>query len=73
VLVVDAPEATQLARVLARSRLTEDEVRAIIRTQAAREARLAAADDVIDNSGPLDALRNQVAALHQKYLQFSKS
>jgi dephospho-CoA kinase len=73
VLVVDAPEATQLARVRARSRLTEDEVRAIIRTQAAREARLAAADDIIDNSGPLDALRNQVAALHQKYLQFSKS
>jgi dephospho-CoA kinase len=73
VLVVDAPEATQLARVRARSRLPEDEVRAIIRTQAAREARLAAADDVIDNSGPLDALRNQVAALHQKYLQFSKS
>jgi dephospho-CoA kinase len=71
VLVVDAPEATQLTRVRARSRLPEDEVRAIIRTQATREARLAAADDVIDNAGPLDALRNQVAALHQKYLQFA--
>ena len=72
VLVVDAPEQAQLARVRARSGLAEDEVRAIVRTQAAREARLAAADDVIDNAGPLDALRNQVAALHQKYLQFAK-
>ena len=72
VLVVDAPEASQLARVRARSRLPEDEVRAIIRTQAAREVRLAAADDVIDNAGPLDALRNQVAVLHQKYLQFAR-
>lgn len=72
VLVVDAPEATQLARVRARSHLPEDEARAIIRTQAAREARLAAADDVIDNAGPLDALRNQVAVLHQKYLQFAR-
>jgi dephospho-CoA kinase len=72
VLVVDAPEAIQLARVRARSHLPEDEVRAIIRSQAPREARLAAADDVIDNAGPLDVLRNQVAALHQKYLQFAK-
>jgi dephospho-CoA kinase len=72
VLVVDAPEAAQLARVRARSGLAEDEVRAIVRTQAARQARLAAADDVIDNTGPIEALRNQVAALHQKYLQFAK-
>jgi len=72
VLVVDAPEDVQVARVRARSHLPEDEVRAIIRTQAAREARLASADDVIDNAGSLDALRNQVAALHQKYLQFTR-
>jgi dephospho-CoA kinase len=39
--------------------------------QAPRAARLAAADDVIDNGGARDALRKQVAALHQKYLQFA--
>jgi dephospho-CoA kinase len=72
VLVVDLPEAMQVARVRERSGLAEDEVRAIIRTQAQRQARLAAADDVIDNAGPLEALRNQVGALHQKYLQFAK-
>jgi len=71
VLVIDAPEAAQLARVRARSGLAEEEVRAIMRGQATREARLAAADDVIDNAGSLDALRKQIAALHQKYLQFA--
>ena len=71
VLVIDAPEEIQVARVRERSRLSEDEVRAIMRTQVPRAARLAAADDVIDNGGSRDALRNQVAALHQKYLQFA--
>jgi len=70
--VVDAPEDTQVARVRSRSGLSEDEVRAIMRTQVARAERLAAADDVLDNGGSRDALRNQVAALHQKYLQFAK-
>ena len=72
VLVVDAPEETQVARVRERSRLPEEAVRAIMRTQVSRAERLAAADDVIDNAGSRDALRNQVAALHQKYLQFAK-
>jgi len=71
VLVVDCPEDTQVERVRARSGLSVDEVRAIMRSQASRAERLAAADDVIDNSGPHDALRKQVAALHQKYLQFA--
>ncbi len=72
VLVVDCPEELQVARVRARSGLSENEVRAIVRTQASRAERLAAADDVIDNGGDLDALRKQVAALHQKYLQCRK-
>ena len=72
VLVVDAPEQTQVARVRSRSGLSEDEVRAIMRTQVPRARRLAAADEVLDNGGSRDALRTQVAALHQKYLQFAR-
>ena len=72
VLVVDAPEETQAARVHARSGLSEDEVRRIMQTQVPRAERLAAADDVIDNGGSRDALRKQVAVLHQKYLQFAR-
>lgn len=73
VLVVDAPEDVRVARVQARSGLSIDEVRAIIRSQAPSAARLAAADDVVENGGTRDALRKQVAALHQKYLQFAGS
>ena len=73
VLVVDAPEETQVERVRARSGLSSDEVRSIMRTQVSRAERLAAADDVIDNGGTRDALRKQVGALHQKYLQFAQT
>ena len=62
VLVVDCAEATQVARVVARSGLQPDEVRAIIAAQASRALRLAAADLVICNEGlPWEALRQEVA------------
>jgi dephospho-CoA kinase len=69
VLVVDSPEEAQVARVRERG-LTEDAARSIMKSQVSRAERLAAADDVIDNAGTLEALRKQVGALHQKYLQF---
>ncbi len=71
VLVIDAPQETQVRRVAARSLLSEAEVRAIIRAQASRAERLAAADDVIDNAGTLDALRKQVCTLHARYLNMA--
>ena len=73
VLVVDAPDEQRIARVRARSRLAEAEVRAIMSSQASRAERLAAADDVIDNSGTLEALRRQVAALHARYAGFGRN
>lgn len=73
VLVIDSPEELQVERVRARSGLSAEEVRAIVASQASRAARLAAADDVIENRGTIDALRKQVAAFHQKYLQYSKA
>ena len=73
ILVVDCDEATQVARVIARSGMTEPEVRAIIAAQAARELRLAAADDVVDNSGAPETLPPMVEKLHQAYLQSALS
>lgn len=70
VLVVDAAEPTQIARVRPRG-LPEDEICAIIRSQAPRAERLAAADDVLDNEGTLDALRKQVSGLHARYLEMA--
>ena len=72
VLVVDCPEASQVERVMRRSRLSETEVRAILASQATREQRLAAADDVIDNSGAPAALEGQVSRLHEKYLTLAR-
>jgi dephospho-CoA kinase len=72
VLVVDCPEDVQVRRVVERSAITEDEVRRVMAAQASRAERLAAADDVIDNSGPLDALRDRVEALHREYLALAR-
>ena len=68
IAVVDCPPATQVARVMTRSKLPEAQVRAIMAAQASREQRLAAADDVIDNARLPEALRPQVERLHRKYL-----
>jgi len=68
VLVVDCPEALQVARVRQRSGLAKAEIRRIIASQIQRESRLAAADDVIDNSGSIAAMQQQVRQLHERYL-----
>ena len=67
VLVVDCPEEEQIRRVVARSAITEDQVRAIMATQLSRPQRLARADDIIDNAGPRDGLAPQVARLDTLY------
>ena len=51
VLVIDCSEATQVERVVSRSGLSPEAVRAIIAAQAPRALRLAAADVVICNEG----------------------
>jgi len=73
VLVVDCPETLQVARVRQRSMLPESQVKRIIASQIERERRLAAADDVIDNSGDLAALHKQVRALHERYLALASA
>ncbi|MDP9898574.1 dephospho-CoA kinase [Variovorax ginsengisoli] len=64
VLVVDATEATQLRRVMARSGWSADAVRAVMAQQAPRNARRAAADAVIFNENlSLDELSTEVDSL----------
>jgi dephospho-CoA kinase len=55
VAVVDLPRELQLARAIARDRMAPSLAEAMIDAQASREERVAAADDVIDNSGTPDA------------------
>ncbi|QUP52794.1 dephospho-CoA kinase [Ralstonia syzygii] len=67
ILVVDCPVQTQIARVVARNGLPRTQIEAIIARQATREARLAAADDVIDNGGTLADLLPQIDRLDLAY------
>jgi len=73
VLVVDCPEDEQIRRVMARNGLSATEVRAIMATQSTRSARLAAADDVVDNAGSPAAIAPQVAALDRRYRALAAS
>lgn len=71
VLVVDCPVATQLQRLTSRDGITPEQARAMIAAQADRATRLAAADDVVDNGGDVQATRRQVEALHARYLELA--
>ncbi|EIF29599.1 dephospho-CoA kinase [Burkholderia sp. Ch1-1] len=72
VLTVDCSMETQISRVMSRNNFSRAQVLAIIARQATREARLAAADDVIDNDNvSLEALRAQVDAQHRVYLSLA--
>jgi len=70
ILVVDCPVDTQIERVIRRNGFTRDQVLAIIARQATREARLAAADDVVvnDSAATLETLQREVDALHVRYV-----
>lgn len=71
VCVVDLPREVQLARAIARDRMTPSLAEAMLDAQATREQRLAVADDVIDNSGARDALGVQVTTLDRLYRELS--
>jgi len=68
VLVVDAPEALQLARLMQRDGIDATLAGQMIAAQASREARLALADDVVANDGLPEALQAHVERLHAMYM-----
>lgn len=68
ILVVDAPEVLQRQRVRERDKLSSDaEIAAILHSQASRQQRLMAADDIIVNDADREKLRQQVLMLHRRY------
>jgi len=62
-VVVDVPVETAVERLVASRGMTEDDARARIANQVSRDERLAIATHVIENSGDLSALSQQVNAL----------
>ena len=71
VLVVDVSRETQIQRTMARDNVARSHAENILAAQATREARLAVADDVINNDGAPDTIASDVARLHAQYLQYA--
>jgi dephospho-CoA kinase len=71
VLVIDVPENIQRRRLQTRDGLSEAEIDVALRNQSTRAARLAAANDIIDNRSDVTALRRQIEHYHQKYLSLA--
>jgi len=67
ILVVDLDEAMQLARLMERDGSSDSQARAMLAAQASRAERLARADDILDNSGTVEQLRQNVDRLHERY------
>ncbi|WP_435769246.1 dephospho-CoA kinase [Nocardioides sp. SYSU DS0651] len=64
VIVVDVPQETQVERMLRDRGWSEQDARARIAAQAGREQRRSVATYVIDNTGTLDDLRDEVGAVY---------
>lgn len=75
VLVVDCTRETQVRRVMARSGLVKEQINAIIAAQTSREARLAAADDVVfnDEKKSFAEIGCEVRTLDRLYRQLASS
>src|SRR5688572_19502304 len=73
ILVVDADEEQQTARVMERNGFEVDAVRAIMAAQVSRAERLRHADDIVRNSADLASLRADTVALHRKYVALARA
>jgi dephospho-CoA kinase len=72
ILVIDVDDSTRMRRLLERDGSSLDQARAILASQASRESRLAAADDVLVNDGTVTDLRQAVDRQHARYLSLVK-
>lgn len=73
VLVIDCNEQLQRTRTLSRDNRCIEDIEAIMEAQVSRQQRLSYADDVIENSGDITSLENQVEQCHQEYLKLASN
>ncbi|MEZ5484187.1 MAG: dephospho-CoA kinase [Lysobacteraceae bacterium] len=67
VLMVDVPEAVQIGRLTRRDGIDEPAARRMLEAQSTRQQRLALADDVVVNDGPISALDSAARRLAAHY------
>ncbi len=72
ILVVDCPLELQIERIQKRDGTSLALIQKMIQSQVDRNTRLKKADDVIENMGDKDALKNKILALHHYYTKLSK-
>jgi dephospho-CoA kinase len=68
ILVIDCDTKTQIKRVKQRSQLPESEIINIIKAQTSRKNQLTQANDVIENNGNVEKLREKILLIHKKYI-----
>lgn len=73
ILVIDCDVDTQISRTSKRDKQTNNAIKNIINKQATREQRLSIADDVIQNNGSLESLRDAIFKTHKKYIELIKN
>lgn len=67
--LIVCPKEQELARLMARNELSEDEARARVQAQPSVERRLPLVDEVIDNGGSLAQTRSQVESAFQRFCE----
>ena len=72
VVVVDVADEERVRRLVGSRGMPEDDARARIANQASRDERLAVADVVVDNNGPLEDLVPQVDRLWRRLAEFDE-
>ena len=72
VVVVDCEQSQQITRAESRDNVSGEQIKSIMASQCSRQERLAAAQDVVDNSADVAHLQQQVDQLHRHYLDLSQ-
>ncbi|MFY9179585.1 MAG: dephospho-CoA kinase [Venatoribacter sp.] len=67
-LLIDVAEDVQLSRAASRDANSLEQIKRIMAVQMPRLKRQSFADDIVDNSGSLENLYQQLQTLHQRYL-----
>lgn len=68
-IAVDCDEQLQIQRAMARSQLTAQQVSAIMAAQVHRAERIQRADEIIENNGSLEELKENVHKMHKKMIK----
>jgi dephospho-CoA kinase len=72
ILLVTAPQKTQIHRIMQRDQCTSEEALAILAAQPNSDLRVIEADDVLINNLELDKSKSIVSNFHQMYLKESQ-